>query len=62
VLIEGGLRRHPSYRCDPLEDGFLIAPLGTADCPEVQTLRSRLLAVRAPSTVPRRAVRSRLPA
>src|SRR5262249_10319665 len=32
--------RHPGYRCDPLEDGFLIGPLGTADCPEVETLRS----------------------
>src|SRR6266436_6781318 len=37
VLIEGSLRRHPGYRCDPLENGFLIAPLGTADCPEVET-------------------------
>ena len=45
VLIEGSLRRHPGYRCDPLGDGFLIAPLGTADCPEVETLRSCLLAV-----------------
>jgi LysR family glycine cleavage system transcriptional activator len=62
VLIEGSLRRHPGYRCDPVEDGFLIAPLGTADCPEVQTLRSCLLAVSPPSTVPHRAARSRLPA
>ena len=62
VLIEGSLRRHPGYRCDPVEDGFLIAPLGTADCPEVDTLRSCLLAVSAPSTVLRRAARSRLPA
>ena len=45
-----------------IEDGFLIAPLGTADCPEVETLRSSLLAVSRPSTEPRRAVRSRLPA
>ena len=62
VLIEGSLRRHPGYRCDPLENGFLIAPLGTADCPEVETLRSCLLAVSRPSSVRRRAVRSRLPA
>ena len=62
VLIEGSLRRHPGYRCDPLGDGSLIAPLGTADCPEVETLRSCLLAVSRPSTVPRRAVRTRLPA
>ena len=62
VLIEGSLRRHPGYRCDPLEDGFLIAPLGTADCPEVETLRSCLLAVRPSSTVSRRTLRSRLTA
>ena len=62
VLIEGSLRRHPGYRCDPLEDGFLIAPLGTADCPEVETLRSCLLAVSQPSTVSRRTLRSRLTA
>ena len=61
VLIEGCLRRHPGYRCDPLENGFLIAPLGTADCPEVETLRSCLVAVSPPSTVPR-AARSRLTA
>ena len=62
VLIEGRVRRHPGYRCDPLKDGFLIAPLGTADCPEVEALRSGLLAVGPPSTVLRRAARSRLPA
>jgi DNA-binding transcriptional LysR family regulator len=49
VLIETSMRRHPGYRCDPLEQGFLIAPLGTADCPEVETLRSCLLAPRVPS-------------
>ena len=62
VLIEGSMRRHPGYRCDPVEDGFLIAPLGTADCPEVETLRFCLLADSPPSTEPRRAGRSRLPA
>jgi LysR family transcriptional regulator, glycine cleavage system transcriptional activator len=62
VLIEGSLRRHPGYRCDPLEDGFLIAPLGTADCPEIETLRSCLLALGQPSKVPRRTARSRLTA
>jgi LysR family glycine cleavage system transcriptional activator len=62
VLIEGSLRRHPGYRCDPLENGFLIAPLGTADCPEVETLRSCLLAVSPPSTASRRTLRSRLSA
>jgi DNA-binding transcriptional LysR family regulator len=62
VLIEASLRRHPGYRCDPLvEDGYLIAPLGTSDCPEIETLRSCLLAVSPPSSVPR-AARSRLTA
>jgi LysR family glycine cleavage system transcriptional activator len=62
VLIEASPRRHPGYRCDPLANGFLIAPLGTADCPEVEILRSCLLAASPPSTVPRRAARSRLTA
>ena len=52
VLIEGSPRHQPGYRCDPLANGFLIAPLGTADCPEVEALRSCLLAVR-PSSVSR---------
>jgi LysR family glycine cleavage system transcriptional activator len=60
VLIEGSVRRHPGYRCDPLEHGFLIAPLGTADCPEVETLRFCLLADSPP--VSRRALRARLSA
>jgi hypothetical protein len=60
VLIEVSLRRHPGYRCDPLESGFLIAPLGTADCLEVETLRSCLRAVSPPSTVLRPTLRSRL--
>ncbi len=62
VLIESSPRRHPGYRCDPLENGFLIAPLGTADCPEIETLRSGLLALGPPSTVSRRTARLRLTA
>ena len=62
VLIEGSLRRHPSYRCEPLDGSFLISPVGTADCPEIEALRSCLLAIRAPSAVLRQGVRSRLPA
>jgi LysR family transcriptional regulator, glycine cleavage system transcriptional activator len=62
VLIEGSARRHPGYRCEPVDGGFLIGPLGTADCPEVETLRSCLRAVSTPSNAPRRAVRSRLSA
>jgi DNA-binding transcriptional LysR family regulator len=62
VLIERSLRRHPGYRCDPMENGFLIAPLGTADCPEVETLRSCLLAASPPPAMSRRTSRSRLTA
>src|SRR5262249_25621726 len=62
VVIEGSLRRHSGYRRDPIEDGFLIAPLGAADCPEVVCLRSCLRAVRGPSAVARRTSRSRPPA
>ncbi|MEP9375859.1 LysR family transcriptional regulator [Aquabacter sp. CN5-332] len=62
VLIEGSPRRHPGTRCDPLENGFLIAPLGTADCPEIETLRSCLLAAGPPSTASRRTARLRLTA
>jgi DNA-binding transcriptional LysR family regulator len=62
VVIEDSPRRHPGYRCEPLEGGFLIGPLGTSDCPEIETLRSCLLPVSQPSTVPRRSARSRLPA
>jgi LysR family transcriptional regulator, glycine cleavage system transcriptional activator len=62
VLIEGSARRHLGYRCEPVEGGYLIGPLGTADCPEVETLRSCLLAVGPTATAPRRVVRSRLSA
>jgi|tagenome__1003787_1003787.scaffolds.fasta_scaffold20293979_2 hypothetical protein len=43
-----------------VENGFLIASLGTADCPEVETLRSCLLAVSPPPTASRPTLRSRL--
>lgn len=62
VVIEGNLRRHPGYRCEPLEGDFLIGPLGTTDCPEVETLRSCLLAASAPSTALRGTARSRVSA
>jgi LysR family glycine cleavage system transcriptional activator len=61
VVIESSLRRHPGFRCEALEGGFLIGPIGTADCPEVKTLRSCLLAFSPPSAVSRRAVRSNVP-
>ncbi|MDQ8731072.1 LysR family transcriptional regulator [Bradyrhizobium sp. LHD-71] len=43
VVIAERLRRYPGYRCEPLESGFLICPSGTADCPEIEILRSCLL-------------------
>ena len=43
VVIADRVQRHPGYRCEPFNHGFLIGPLGTADCPEVETLRSCLL-------------------
>jgi LysR family glycine cleavage system transcriptional activator len=47
VLIARGPGRHPGYRCDRVEDGsglgdWLIAPAGTADCPEISGLRDWL--------------------
>ncbi|KRR22996.1 LysR family transcriptional regulator [Bradyrhizobium lablabi] len=47
VLIARGLGHHPGYRCDRVGDGsglgdWLIAPAGTADCPEVASFRDWL--------------------
>jgi LysR family glycine cleavage system transcriptional activator len=56
LLIDRGLGHHPRCRCDRLDDArtavgdFLVAPDGTADCPEVEELRRWLLA-RTPSLV-----------
>jgi DNA-binding transcriptional LysR family regulator len=49
LLIDRGLGHHPRCRCDRLDGArtavgdFLIAPEGTADCPEVERLRDWLL-------------------
>ena len=47
VLIDRGLGHHPGHRCDRLSDGSavsdcLICPEGTADCPEIASLRAWL--------------------
>jgi LysR family transcriptional regulator, glycine cleavage system transcriptional activator len=47
VLIARGLGHHPGYRCDRMEEGtglgdWLIAPVGTADCPEIASFRDWL--------------------
>jgi LysR family transcriptional regulator, glycine cleavage system transcriptional activator len=43
VVIAERMQRYPGYRCEPLQSSFLIGPLGTADCPEIEILRSCLL-------------------
>ena len=55
VLIARSLGHHPGYRCDRIhgETGvgdWLIAPEGTADCPEIVSLRN----LRIPTKSPRR--------
>ncbi|BAM91590.1 transcriptional regulator [Bradyrhizobium oligotrophicum S58] len=47
LLIERSLGHHPGYRCDRIDEGsglgdWLIGPEGTADCPEVVSLRDWL--------------------
>ena len=47
LLIARGLGRHPGYRCDRIGEGsglgdWLIAPEGTADCPEIVSFREWL--------------------
>jgi hypothetical protein len=47
LLIDRGLGHHPGYRCDRVTEGsglgdWLIAPAGTADCPEISCFRDWL--------------------
>src|SRR5262249_12989407 len=47
LLIARGLGHHPGYRCDRIDEGsglgdWLVAPEGTADCPEVVSFREWL--------------------
>jgi LysR family glycine cleavage system transcriptional activator len=47
LLIARGLGHHPGYRCDPVSEGaglgdWLMAPAGTADCPEIVSFRDWL--------------------
>ncbi|NPV23849.1 LysR family transcriptional regulator [Bradyrhizobium aeschynomenes] len=47
ALIGRGLGSHPGYRCDRIDKGtgvgdWLMAPEGTAECPEVMSLRDWL--------------------
>lgn len=50
LLIARGVGHHPGYRCDRVNEGsglgdWLIAPEGTADCPEIVSLREWLRAL-----------------
>ena len=47
LLITRGLGHHPGYRCDRVNEGsglgdWLMAPAGTADCPEITSFRDWL--------------------
>src|SRR5882724_8215601 len=47
LLIARGLGHHPGYRCDRVNEGaglgdWLMAPEGTADCPEIASFRDWL--------------------
>ncbi|WFU75139.1 LysR family transcriptional regulator [Bradyrhizobium sp. CB2312] len=49
LLIARGVGHHPGYRCDRVNEGsgpgdWLIAPEGTADCPEIVSFRAWLRA------------------
>jgi len=59
VLIARGISHHPGYRCDRLNEGsgpgdWLLAPEGTADCPEVVSFRDWLCALPAENTLAER--------
>jgi len=61
LLIAPGLGHHPGYRCDRVNEGtglgdWLMAPEGTADCPEIASFRDWLrgLPVENPLTIHRR--------
>ena len=57
VLIARGVSHHPGYRCDRLTEGtgagdWLIAPSGTADCPEIVSFRNWLRDLPADDALP----------
>lgn len=63
LLIARGLGHHPGYRCDRIDEAsglgdWLVAPEGTADCPEVVSFRAWLRALS--SEKPRASGRPRL--
>ena len=57
VLIARGLGHHPGYRCDRVNAGsgvgdWLVAPAGTADCPEIVSFRDWLRGLPAENALP----------
>jgi LysR family transcriptional regulator, glycine cleavage system transcriptional activator len=61
LLISRSLGHHPGYRCDRVSEGsglgdWLIAPAGTADCPEIVSFRDwlRRLPAENPAAMHRR--------
>lgn len=64
LVISRSLGHHPGYRCDRVNEGsglgdWLIAPAGTADCPEIASFRDwlwRLPAENPPAMHRRRAL------
>ncbi len=61
LLISRSLGHHPGYRCDRVNEGsglgdWLIAPAGTADCPEIVSFRDWLRRLQAenPAAMQRR--------
>ena len=59
LLIARGLGHHPGYRCDRIDEGsglgdWLVAPEGTADCPEVVSFRAWLRALPAETALANR--------
>jgi len=59
VLLARGVSHHPGYRCDRVTAGsdigdWLVAPSGTADCPEVASFRDWLRGLPAENALPPR--------
>ncbi|MFK4382625.1 LysR family glycine cleavage system transcriptional activator [Bradyrhizobium sp. USDA 223] len=59
LLIARGVSHHPGYRCERINEGsgpgdWLVAPEGTADCPEIVRFRAWLRALPAAKTLANR--------
>jgi hypothetical protein len=64
ALIDRSLGHHPGYRCDRLDGAsgvgdYLISPEGTADCPEIASLRAWLQGAEGAARFPRMIARGR---